>query len=199
MRPYIRDNMPENYQQDCKAGILWSGLRIGVWEKAPDGTLFLYSGTGRKVIEPATDAALLEALRNSPRAINTKYLQMSGKTIVMNSESVEKWLDGILICCVAGMIVVHFVQIVFYIGVFAAVSMVMNLGRKKRFTFRELVVLAIYAGFPAMIIGSVAEALRLPGLSFDVIYVLGMTIYLVIIMNRIEYNRQQRQWQQHDA
>ena len=80
--------------------------------------------------------------------------------------------------------------------VFAVVSLLMNLGRKRYFSFKELIVLAIYAGFPAMIIGSAAEALQLPGLNFDVIYVLGMTIYLIIVMNRIEYNRQKRQWQQ---
>ena len=77
----------------------------------------------------------------------------------------------------------------------ACVTLLMNIGRPRRMPFKVLIVLAIYAGLPPMLIGSVAEALRLPFLNFNLIYVLGMTLYLIMVMNRLERLRQEREWQ----
>ena len=77
---------------------------------------------------------------------------------------------------------------------FAGVFALMGLGRPRRFKVGEVVKLAVYAGFPAMLVGSVASALRLPMLDFNMIYVLGMTVYLMIIMNRLDRLRQEREW-----
>ena len=74
----------------------------------------------------------------------------------------------------------------------------MGMGRPRRIKVGEMVKLAIYAGFPAMLIGSVATALRLPLLDFDMVYVLGMTIYLMIAMNRLERRRQEQEWQNNE-
>ncbi|MBE6368621.1 MAG: DUF1189 domain-containing protein [Lentisphaerae bacterium] len=194
--PENAETLPENYQQECSTGIIWSGLKIGAWVKHSDRDIDFYSEMGRKVVKVDSDAALLDALRKSQAAVNTKLLVKSGKTVQFTTEDIKNWFEIILKLSVGSIIFIHIAQIVFYILVFAVVSLLMNLGRKRYFSFKELIVLAIYAGFPAMIIGSAAEALQLPGLNFDVIYVLGMTIYLIIVMNRIEYNRQKRQWQQ---
>ena len=65
----------------------------------------------------------------------------------------------------------------------------------KTYSVAEMVKLSVYAGFPAMIIGSAATFLELPLLDFNLTYVLGMTFYLMFIMNRLDRDRQQREWQ----
>ena len=89
---------------------------------------------------------------------------------------------------------VTLIEVLIYIAMFSGVFVLMNLGRPRRFKLRQVIVMAIYAGFPVMVIGAMAEALQLPYLSFNIIYSMGMMIYLIMAMNRLERLRQEREW-----
>ncbi len=192
-----RTALPTDFNQDAKAGILWTPDRIGLWKQLDNGTFelsYLADAWGRlndpRELAAATD--LLPELAKAP-------------ALVWNGKELSGKFDGDRLRALAnlalapGVALVLFRQtlfeVVLYIAMFAIVFTLMSVGRPRRFRFVQLMVLAIYAGFPAMLAGSVAAALQLPVLSFNVVYVLGMTLYLMVIMNRLERNRQRREWE----
>ena len=60
-------------------------------------------------------------------------------------------------------------------------------------TIRELWKTGLYAGFPAMIIGSFFPALNLPLFSFSTVYMFGLVIYWILIISRIERSGQEEE------
>ncbi len=189
--------LPENFQQECKQGLLWSADgRFLLW-KNPHVDKFI----ANQIFDPlgttggtplSGKSALLEELKKTPRVV----LKLdAGEQEVFTAKKLEAMFDLVAVIGVAGMLLFKtLLEVILYIGMFAVVTLLMNMNRPNRLPFKQMIVLAIYAGFPPMIIGSAAEALRLPYLSFNMIYVLGMTFYLIVIMNRLERLRQEQQW-----
>ncbi len=78
------------------------------------------------------------------------------------------------------------VQTVFYTGVFAVMTQMFGVRRLRRIRFCELWRILVYAGFPAMMVASAFDAFDLPLLSFGSAYVIGMILYALTVINRIE-------------
>ena len=195
--PVNAEVLPENFQQECNQGLLWSADgRFLLW-KNPHGDKFV----ANQMLDPlgATGgtplpgkSALLEELKKTPGVV----LKLeAGEREILTASKLKAMLDLVAIIGVAAMLMCKtLLEVILYIGMFAVVTLLMNMNRPDRLPFKQMIVLAIYAGFPPMLIGSTAEALRLPYLSFNMIYVLGMTFYLIVIMNRLERLRQEQQW-----
>ncbi len=78
------------------------------------------------------------------------------------------------------------VQIVFYVGVFVGMFHLTGARQLRVLRFRDLFIIAMYAGFPAMLVASVFAAFELPLLNFGSAYVIGMVLYMLTVVNRIE-------------
>ncbi len=79
-----------------------------------------------------------------------------------------------------------FIQILFYILVFTVMFNITGARRLQKIRFKELLVCAVYAGFPAVMVGSAFPAFDLPLLTFGSAYVTGMIIFLLTVIGRIE-------------
>lgn len=198
---YLPENaasLPDGFKRDCHIGVIWSGGRIGFWiEEKSDVYNFMtldesLSGVRSQSVNGKN--GLIAALKKSPAM---QFNIAEGKVERFTPENLRAFARAVLPLGVGVMLLRQTVlEVMLYIGMFTLVSVLMNLGRPRRLKVREMIVLAIYAGFPAMLIGALAEALQLPVLSFNVVYVFGMSIYLIIVMNRLERKRQEREWQQ---
>lgn len=184
--------LPENFDQGCLNGILWSGKHIAAWRKTGDASYRL------TLLGNAVPA--MEEQSVSPEEIPAKLREAQPVKLPQGEEQSLNHSKLMALCKLMLFMVMLFMalftlaQIIIYIAMFAGVFALMGLGRPRRFKVGEVVKLAVYAGFPAMLVGSVASALRLPMLDFNMIYVLGMTVYLMIIMNRLDRLRQEREW-----
>ena len=190
-------DLPSNFQQDCSSGLLWSAdCKFLLWKKLSNdkfGVVPIWDplGSTAETVVSGNVALLAELHKAEPVKLNLP----TGKKEEFTPEKLQALTDLALIAMSAGyMLRKTLLEVIIYIMMFVVVTKIMDLTRRKRMPFKELTVLAIYAGFPPMLIGSVAEALNLPYLSFNMIYVLGMTLYLVMVMNRLERLQQEKQW-----
>ncbi len=198
---YLPENataLPEDFHKACSTGVLWSAdgkfllwnalnqdkySVVSLWPPAVSGEAMVMGRAGLLAELKKLPAVKLKLKPGVTREIST------GKLRAFTDLAVNAVLIGYLLRKTL-------LEVIIYIAMFAGVTVLMNLGRPRRSPLKELVVLAIYAGFPPMLIGSAAEALRLPFLNFNMIYVLGMTFYLIVIMNRLERLRQEQQWRE---
>ena len=135
---------------------------------------------------------LLAAFKRSPE-LQIAFLENS--ELILSSDKLKQMVSVLLPAVLYLAVFMHiFLEVIVYIAMFVGVSALMNIGRPHRIGIRDMTVLAVYAGFPAMTAGSIADAMQLPLLDFNIIYVLGMTFYLIVIMNKLERDRQERNW-----
>ena len=189
-----KQGIPENFPSRGAHGVLWLPDRIGIWAKGRNNTYWLsilsaepgQVGTMREV---GTPAGLLEELRRAPAL---PWKQLGGEERILTASRMQAlWKLFLLIALPVALLFETLFQVLLYVAMFAAVFWLMSLRRPNRRSLREVIVLAVYAGFPAMLIGALAVALDLPHLDFNWIYVLGMTGYLMVAMNRLERCRRE--------
>lgn len=188
--------LPADFQKECSVGVIWNGSQIGLWSMySANQFAFVPLSDPLTAVAPTTASTAKELLDLLKK---TKPLTLDlpeNKLEYVNKEKLQLWGELLLRLSWAGwMIRQNFIEVIIYIAMFMGVFLLMNIMRPHRLKFREMLVLAIYAGFPAMLAGSIADALQLPFFTFNMIYVFGMTIYLIIIMNRLERMRQERKW-----
>ena len=193
---YLADNdevLPENFQLGCSVGLIWSGSKIGAWKLLSDNS-FEYTPLGNNfpINEPihvATSADLADALRKS-EPISWEMESAKHEPYIMTVQKIRS--AGMVIICFAEFLLFlgNVIQVLMYIGMFVGVFALMNLKRSRQVKVGTLFVLAVYAGFPAMLIGSMAELVNLKFLDYHTVYVFGMTIYLMFVMNSLERKRQ---------
>lgn len=198
---YLPENttvLPDDFQKECSTGVLWSADgRFLIWnalslDKYSVVPLWPLTAPGDAMV--TGNAGVLAELKKLPL---TKLKLNPGVAYEIPPAKLHAFVDLVVNAGLVGYLLRKtLLEVIIYIAMFAGVTVLMNLGRPRRAPLKELVVLAIYAGFPPMLIGSAAEALRLPFLSFNMIYVLGMTFYLIVIMNRLERLRQEQQWRE---
>ena len=184
--------LPENFPLGCERGLLWLPDRLGVWARAEDRSYYLNavsdrmhwrevgSFAGQEMLIPALLKAPpfpLQSLGNDSFRVSPEGLRAAVELTLMTGVPVSIY-------------VMSLAQVVLYIAMFSVVFGLMSRGRPRHLTARQVTVLAVYAGFPAILLGSLATALSLPWLDFNLVYVLGMTGYLMVVMNRLDRDRQ---------
>ena len=188
--PAADQQLPEDFQQGCRTGLIFSGKHIALWHSGDDKKFDVSFVNGSQVSN---------MLAESPDDMVKKMRQSQGitneGTVVLNHKKMLDISKIMVAFAVISIAVLNIFEIAVYIAMFAGVFALMNIGNRKRVKIREMITLAVYAGFPPMIIGSVARALQLPFLDYNMIYVLGMTFYLMVIMNRLNRNAQEKAWQ----
>ena len=183
-------SLPEDFQQGCNIGLLWKGNKLLLWQKNNNGYLLTPIDNSQ-----TNNSANVTAVQEIDQALHAlPGVKINGELNL--TAAGLKLLSNIMLVTVLIMLAVfNLFQVVFYIAIFTGIFALMNMGRPRRFTVKEMIKLSVYAGFPAMIIGSAATFLELPLLDFNLTYVLGMTFYLMFVMNRLDRDRQQREWQ----
>ena len=189
--------LPDDFGRGADRGLLWQPARMGLWIKLDNNAYALsvmQSDFGRinGTKELGSAAELLPALDRTP-PLRWEFPGMQSEQF---SAARLRALFELALPLVLPPVLFFqaLFEVLISIAIFAAVFTLISLGRRNRTTVRQLVVLAVYAGFPAILLGSLASALALPILNFNLVYVVGMTLYLMVVMNRLDRDRQQRKW-----
>ena len=78
-------------------------------------------------------------------------------------------------------------QVIFFVSMFA---LILNLSsrnnNKTLLKYSERFVIGIYASFPPLLVATVFRAFELPYLSFNSVYVIGFSLYLIVIFARLQ-------------
>lgn len=188
--PEKDQKLPEGFQQSCNSGLIFSGKHIAFWRGRDDKKFDIALASGSQIVNQQADSPedMVKKMRESQGIANEREMVFTHKKML----DMSKVMVAIAVVSIA---MLNIFEIAVYIAMFAGVFALMNIGSRKRVKIREMITLAVYAGFPPMIIGSIARALQLPFLDFNMIYVLGMTFYLMVIMNRLNRNAQEKAWQ----
>ena len=188
--PVKDDKLPEKFAMECKNGLIFSGKHAAFWSKINDSKydLVILNGKNTQTVPVESPQEFVAKMRSTDGFSFAGEMTIDHKTMLKYS----KFMVTLSILMLAG---ANLLQIALYIAMFASVFSLMHIGKPKPIKVGQMVTLAVYAGFPPMIIGSLASILRLPFLDFNMIYVLGMTFYLMFIMNRLNRNAQEREWQ----
>ena len=192
--PETAGALPKDFRQECHSGVIWSGKRIGLWIWSGGDTFQLIPLTqsmgGLSALNCASGEELFKNFKASPG------LEIKG-TDELDPAQLRALGELFMVFGWSGWVLrITLLEVLIYIAMFAGVFVLMNLGRPRRWKLRQVIVMAIYAGFPVMLIGAMAEALQLPYLNFNIIYSMGMMIYLIMAMNHLERLRQEREWRQ---
>jgi len=187
-------HLPQSFPGDSVRGVIWMPDRVGVWGKTRSNRYILsvpaaQPGQIGEMREVGTPDELLAGLRSQAAL---PWDQLGKEDLVLRASQLRSvWNALLLIGMPIALLFETLFQVLLYVAMFAVVFWVMSLRRPNRRPLREIIALAVYAGFPAMLIGALAVALDLPHLEFNWIYVLGMTGYLMVVMNRLERNRRE--------
>lgn len=83
---------------------------------------------------------------------------------------------------------------VLYIGIFALMfRLTGGAGKLVSMTFSQFCKVGVYAAFPAMLIAGCFPMLELPLLSFNTVYMIGLVVYWLIVINRNEMDFRKNQ------
>ena len=177
--------MPQFNPDNLANGILWQPQFILFWHHPPDSDSYNFWTVS------LTPAELLNLLQSMVRQAD---FQSSGAPLQRSWPELAASLKaGLLLLYFA----VQFLSIVLLallsIGLFALVFVLTGGRRTRSIQTKELIILGIYAGFPAILVGTVFLALDLWLLDYTTIYMFGMAIYLLFAMTCIERSRLPRQ------
>lgn len=86
----------------------------------------------------------------------------------------------------------YFWQLLLVSIVFAVFYLIAGITRRSNMSFKEFFVIGIYAGFPAILISWIFVALDLPFLRYDTVFSFGWLIYLLIVLNSLLKNNENK-------
>jgi hypothetical protein len=183
-----KGKLPDIDEDNIDRGIIWTPGIIATWMKTKNDSYMMLPNIYYK-LEDALQAREFQKDEIIP------YLKKNGKVVgslnlPYNKLSPEKFRTLFKILAGIMLFIIFFFQILFqailFISIFSLIFSLIGGRRIKVLKLRDLFVIAAYAGFPAMIIGSLFPALELPLLDYNTVYLFGFTGYLMFIINRIE-------------
>jgi hypothetical protein len=183
-----KGKLPDVDEENIDRGIIWTPGIIATWMKTKNDSYMLLPNIYYK-LEDALQAREFQKDEIIP------YLKKNGKIVgslnlPYNNFSPEKFRTPFKIVAGVMLFLIFFItilpQAILFISIFSLIFSLIGGRRIKVLKLRDLFVIATYAGFPAMIIGSLFPALELPLLDYNTVYLFGFTGYLMFIINRIE-------------
>jgi hypothetical protein len=101
------------------------------------------------------------------------------------------WAKFLLYALAITLFIGYFIGIVWltllYIGIFALMfRLTGGAGKLVSMTFSQFCKVGVYAAFPALLIAGCFPVLELPLLSFNTVYMIGLVVYWLIVVNRNE-------------
>ena len=184
----LENDLPVIDADGINSGFLWVPTMLTAWFKvAPDKFLLVPFAYNAKDVLPA---------ENVERGAIKDYINKntSPKYDLICQFSNLSW-DGLKDYCkktlVSFMFLLNFggilLQVIFFVSMF---SLILNLSsrsnNKTLLKYSERFVIGIYASFPPILVATIFRAFELPYLSFNSVYVIGFSIYLIVIFSRLQ-------------
>lgn len=181
---YIPDDyqgeLPEIDGDDVRFGIVWLPDNFAVWFKDSDEKYLLRSGLRQEEVERGN---ILAFMQNSRPGFNTA--ELPDRAIPRdNLRTLAIWLAAVSLFI--GFLWQALFQALLFILVFSLIFTFLGNRKAQSLKFRDLLVTGIYAALPAMAVASFFPAFDLPLLDYHSAFFIGLTGYLLVVINRLE-------------
>lgn len=179
--------LPEIDADDVNMGFLWTPVMLVSWIKTgQDKFLLIPYAYYSDVLLPAVSKERLEILPyiKSHTSLQQKlFCQFSA----LNWPALSDYCKRMYISAsFLGNVSVTLLQVLFFVIMFAFILNLSGSTGRPVLRYRERFVIGIYTSFPPVLIASFFPAFELPFLSFNSVYVICFSIYLIIVFTRLQ-------------
>jgi hypothetical protein len=191
---YIQDidkaKLPEIDADDVNSGFLWTPTMLTSWFKIGPDKFFLipfaYFSDRQLSIETIPRSSILTYIKNNTSLKNELNNQYSELTWPALQDYCKSTLVSItFLGNLAGIIL----RVLFFVLMF---SFILNLSGKNTgnpvLKYKTRYIIGIYASFPPLLVATMFRAFELPFLSFNSIYVIGFSLYLIVVYTQLQLN-----------
>ncbi|MEA4862896.1 MAG: hypothetical protein AB7F40_04690 [Victivallaceae bacterium] len=188
--PSNTDKLPDNFDEGESGGIVASPTHLVIWGKGPGGQAVLLPATAQTLPQkylPFSRAAVEELLSEPAASEKIQPEKSTASGLIEMLKSPGGLVFAMLFIAIlfiilttAGSLVAMFSLVFGWFGAQRSGNLV---------TLREVFVIDIYAGFPAMLVASAFPAFDIGYLNFNLVYSLGLVIYATIAVNRVASSR----------
>ncbi|MBU8901960.1 MAG: DUF1189 domain-containing protein [Victivallales bacterium] len=182
--------LPKIDADDMTSGFLWTPTMLTSWTKlGPDKFLlipFAYCSDKQLSIKSMKRSSILTYIKNNTSA-EKKVISLSPE---LNWTALRKYCTNTLISVAfLGNIVGILLQTLLFVMMF---SFILNLSSKNTgapaLKYKTRFVIGIYVSFPPLLIATMFSAFQLPFLSFNSVYVICFSIYLIVVFTHLQLN-----------
>jgi hypothetical protein len=181
-------SIQSNFDHDTASrGVLWNSGLLAVWYKTDTGEFLLvpiiYSpGKITIATKPLNKDSVVSYMQKN--SFPESLVQLPVKTI-----NVPGFIGFIKFYAAGVLFFVNFMQFffqtLFLTLIFAAIFHLFGHRNLMNLTFKDVLLLAIYAGFPGLMIASFFPAFNLP-LDFSTVYIFCFAVYFICVMYRFD-------------
>lgn len=185
-----KGQLPEIDADNINSGFLWTPTMLTSWLKTgPDKFIlipFAYHSDRQLSIESIKRSSILNYIKNNTSLKNeltSQYSELSWPALknycknTLISASFMGDFGGIIL------------RVLFFVMMF---SFILNLSGKNTgapvLKYKTRFVIGIYASFPPLLIATMFRAFELPFLTFNSIYVISFSIYLIVVYTQLQLN-----------
>jgi hypothetical protein len=177
---------------EVNSGFIWTPTMISLWVKTGSDNFtlapFTYFSKEPLFPEEVKRPLIATYIKNNSSLENELISQFPA----LNWQSLNDYFKAsfISLLFMSNLIGIS-LQVLFFVAMF---SFILNLSRGNKaipvLKYKQRFVIGIYASFPPLLIASMFSAFELPYLSFNSVYVICFSIYLITVYTRLqlEYN-----------
>ncbi len=180
--------LPEIDAGDINSGFLWTPAMLTFWSKfGPDNFIIMplaYCSKQELLPRKTTRSTMLSYIKNNTSVKdNLICLFPELSWPAFRDYCKNTYFSAVFF----GNIVTILLRVLFFVAMFA---FILNLSKGSNATpvlkYRNRFIIGIYASFPPLLIASMFSAFDLPFLSFDSVYVICFSIYLITVFTRLQ-------------
>ena len=185
-----------------RSGFIWLPNCIIGWLKLDDSNFFVYqslTSLGSHNWFGMVTKDEIHSYLKSCTIDNFKYLRFSffvpmsvplfGLLTLHNNNSLSYYSDAIYYWSAFGIllrfIVTIFFNSVFYSLLFALIYTISKRASLYNLKFKGFLAIAVYAGFPGIIIGTIFTIAKIPWLQYQTIFLISFIVYLIIVTQKL--------------
>lgn len=185
-----KGKLPEIDADDINSGVLWTPTMLTLWFKMGSDKFFLipfaYFSDRQLSVETIPRSSILNYIKNNTslkNELNSHYSELSWPALQDYCKSTLVSLTFL------GDLTSIILRVLFFVMMF---SFILNLSGRNTgnpvLKYKTRYIIGIYASFPPLIVATIFRAFELPFLSFNSIYVIGFSLYLIVVYTQLQLN-----------
>lgn len=182
-----KDKLPEIDAGEVNMGFLWTPVMLCSWIKTGDDKFLLipYAYCSGELLPAVSKdrSAIMPYIKTNTSLKHKLFCQFSA----LNWQALRDYCKSTYISVsFLGNLFGTIFQVLFFVTMFSFILNLSGNSGKPVLKYRERFVIGVYASFPPVLIASFFPAFDLPFLSFNSVYVICFSIYLIIVFTRLQ-------------
>ncbi|MDD5728432.1 MAG: hypothetical protein PHV59_07720 [Victivallales bacterium] len=190
----LKNGIPEIDTGEINSGFLWTPTMLTAWFKVASDKFLLIPF----VYNAAETLQAVNVERSGIKAYIEKNTSAESPVICHFPQLSWAALEDYCLNMLVALIFIRefggiLLQVLFFVLMF---SFLLNLRSRRNsqplLKYRERFVTGIYASFPPLLVATVFRAFELPYLSFDTVFLIGFSLYLIVVFSRLQLDLDRR-------